>query len=346
VLASWVTTSRMSRSSVLLALTFLLIPHFAQAQLLGFDDHLVSVTATCAVAGDNENSVSVIDGATGACFDSIEMGAENTLRIDRSSPDVVLLEFAVGNRNCTSGASVAFPSGSFSICPSEDDPAFPGRDAVGNFSFSFDTGVELTFTLNTNPTIFPSGTQVSLNDVVLPGEGTFVATGIDFNLIVSVDADADLPVPPSRANSLLGDVTITGATTIGDEDGDGVLDPDDLCPGSATSTVDDFGCTDAQNLDICTSDLDSCQAELAPVDRFIDDDGDGEEDRTDACAGSVGLVDSAGCDATQFCAQLSTRSSCHQADWLNNEPQPGGGAAERDCSFVAGACVPNPTGLD
>ena len=318
-----------------------LLPRLAQSQLLGFDAHLVSATATCAVAGDSENFVSVADGAADACFDSIEMGEENTLRIDRSSSDVVLLEFAVGNRNCASTSSVSFPSGSFTLCSSIDVQTFPGRDVVGTYSFSFNTGVELTFAVNTNPAVFPAGTQVTLNELVLPEEGDYVATGTNFDLIISVDADADL--------SLLGDVQITGATTVGDEDGDGVLDPDDLCPGSQTSRVDEFGCSDAQNLGICEADLDEaletlgqCEEDLAAA--LADEDGDGEGDATDACADTPAsaAVDSDGCSQDQFCALIDVstgrgRRACRLSDWRNDEPVGAG-----DCRFRKGECEAAP----
>lgn len=82
-----------------------------------------------------------------------------------------------------------------------------------------------------------------------------------------------------------------------------------------------------------------CEAER----KFSDDDGDGEDDATDACPGTPASasVDSAGCALQQFCASIDIRTAggpaiCVNADWKNDEPLGNAG----DCKVLRALCVP------
>jgi len=89
----------------------------------------------------------------------------------------------------------------------------------------------------------------------------------------------------------------------GDEDGDGVLDRRDRCPGTPHGcTVDEQGCPKDQDGDGVCDGLDACPDTPAgcPVDDRgcpLDTDGDGTIDCQDKCAGTVKgcPVDASGC---------------------------------------------------
>ena len=137
-----------------------------------------------------------------------------------------------------------------------------------------------------------------------------------------------------------------------DTDGDGIPDDVDICPDSPPSVlVNQDGCTE---LEVCSLDLlgaqdqlSACEAELSTVDRFVDTDRDGEEDRTDRCPGTEALaaVDDSGCSLGQFCVQFDVATqqgnlACRSADWQNDEPV---GGLARDCRVDRDdgfACVP------
>jgi len=88
-----------------------------------------------------------------------------------------------------------------------------------------------------------------------------------------------------------------------DSDGDGVLDPEDKCPGTPAGVlVDKTGCRPDSDGDGVFDDLDKCPGTLAgvPVDQTgcrPDSDGDGVFDDQDKCPGTPAgeLVDPAGC---------------------------------------------------
>jgi len=92
----------------------------------------------------------------------------------------------------------------------------------------------------------------------------------------------------------------------------------------------DPGC--AADLEQCLVDLDGCFAS----DPFLDEDGDGEADSTDACPGTLESeeVDTGGCSHAQFCESQGPVSRfvqilrCVRSDWKNDEAARW---APRDC---------------
>lgn len=121
-------------------------------------------------------------------------------------------------------------------------------------------------------------------------------------------------------------------------------DPD--LPGAADPTVTPIVVSMcAQDLATCQADLGTCQGDLqlcltSPP--FLDSDGDGEHDLTDACPGTPAgtAVDQAGCSLAQFCggyvvAGSSRNSPCNQADWRNDEP-----LGAEDCKARGDVCEP------
>lgn len=153
-----------------------------------------------------------------------------------------------------------------------------------------------------------------------------------------------------------------GSAPLVDDDGDGVDDAIDNCPGlsnasQADGDADGIGdecdeypseanhdlaiCRSEQaevsrDLDLCRSALTACWEDLATCGAAIDSDGDGEFDAGDACpetpAGEP--VDAAGCSRSQFCSGLSGGHwRCAVADWRNDEP---GALLPRDCRSARG----------
>lgn len=137
-----------------------------------------------------------------------------------------------------------------------------------------------------------------------------------------------------------------------DSDGDGVPDDADNCPDDPNAdqadadrdligdACDPFPDERDHEKAQCFEDLIACES----IPAFVDSDGDGEEDSTDACPGtSFAAVDAAGCSLWQFCASIDTSVKsgariCRQSDWLNDEPITSPG----DCVFSrgGGVCVP------
>lgn len=123
-----------------------------------------------------------------------------------------------------------------------------------------------------------------------------------------------------------------------DSDNDGAPDYADNCPDdpNADQADDDLDLignvcdsfpNDRDNEKAqCFDDLAACEA----VPAFVDSDGDGEDDSTDACPGTPGgwrgrPVDGNGCSQLQFCwaIDMSTKIGariCRQSDWRNDEP--------------------------
>ena len=155
-----------------------------------------------------------------------------------------------------------------------------------------------------------------------------------------------------------------GVEEILDEDGDGVDDGIDNCPGlSNPDQADDDGdglgnpcdpfpddanhalaqCTESLGetqalLGACETDLGTCSdapdacSEALPGDA----DGDGEYDAGDACPGTPeGIaVDAAGCSRQQFCeGSGSSFHTCRSLDWQNDEP---GDWRPDDCAWSSG----------
>jgi hypothetical protein len=150
-----------------------------------------------------------------------------------------------------------------------------------------------------------------------------------------------------------------------DLDGDEWADSLDLCvdvpnPDQANRDGDDLGdacdpypdnpdnyaarCEEAvsnelvcnQMLMVCSNALTSCEA----ADRFVDSDGDGEEDRGDRCPNTPAgaPVDAAGCSRAQFCDAVAVKgargiAACMGADWQNDEP---GAGLAGDCRISFG----------
>ncbi len=107
-----------------------------------------------------------------------------------------------------------------------------------------------------------------------------------------------------------------------DRDGDMVGDVCDPYPDNADNYA--ARCEEAivneANLGV---ELNTCLA----IPKFVDDDGDGEANSTDACPDTPPLaaVDAAGCDQAQFCSQYSgtgwqSAKACNKSDWRNDEP--------------------------
>lgn len=139
-----------------------------------------------------------------------------------------------------------------------------------------------------------------------------------------------------------------------DFDGDEFADnldncPDDPNPGQEDRDFDLIGdvCDafpDDPNNELaqCEEDLAACEA----VPAFVDTDGDGEDDSTDACPGTLtSVIDQAGCSQAQFCAAIDVNSFitakvCTRSDWRNDEPI----TKPKDCVPVKHAngshCVP------
>jgi hypothetical protein len=128
-----------------------------------------------------------------------------------------------------------------------------------------------------------------------------------------------------------------------DTDGDGIRDSFDNCPRDANMDQSD---SDGDLIgDVCDpfpNDSDNeqaqCEADLAAceaVRAFVDSDGDGEDDSTDACPGTVvSAVDTAGCSLAQFCSSIDTSTkvgerACRSSDWLNDEAI----TAPKDCAL-------------
>lgn len=123
-----------------------------------------------------------------------------------------------------------------------------------------------------------------------------------------------------------------------DTDEDGVIDARDNCPEDPNPNQDD---ADGDGLgDVCDpfpedpdNDLAQCEADLDDISEeldeclarpaFLDADGDGEHNNTDACPGTPAAtpVDAAGCSIEQFCASRGgARAFCNLSDWRNDEP--------------------------
>jgi hypothetical protein len=123
--------------------------------------------------------------------------------------------------------------------------------------------------------------------------------------------------------------------TFPDSDEDGRPDLFDNCPAVSNP---DQGDADLDLLgDACDpfpdnpdNDLAQCQLDLEQcLDRpvFIDEDGDGEDDSTDACLATPesSPVDAAGCSQAEFCGAIGARTlgqifRCVLSDWRNDEP--------------------------
>ncbi|MCZ6793303.1 MAG: hypothetical protein O7J95_06790 [Planctomycetota bacterium] len=98
----------------------------------------------------------------------------------------------------------------------------------------------------------------------------------------------------------------------------------------------------------CLADLTQVEANLAACEAqrvFVDTDGDGEEDSTDACPGTpLGEpVDGNGCSQAQFCAPIPTPTksderACKESDWQNNNPL--GNARDCQVDKQSRHCVP------
>ncbi len=118
--------------------------------------------------------------------------------------------------------------------------------------------------------------------------------------------------------------------------------------------IDNWSISIAQDeLAICEEDLSQCQEDLSDaLADPRDEDGDGEADSTDICAGTPLLteVDSDGCSLEQFCSQIDAttragKKTCKKSDWKNDEPVMT--RRDRDCAVDKGGpgreddrCVP------
>ncbi len=136
-----------------------------------------------------------------------------------------------------------------------------------------------------------------------------------------------------------------------DRDGDSLGDPCDPFPGETDHEKAQY----RVDLEVLGHDLEGLRVELegtaAQLDAclarpvVVDQDLDGEADRTDACADTPpgAEVDQAGCSIAQFCAAAGGgTASCLWADWRNDEPL----GDPRDCqpsgSRGLGSCRPSP----
>jgi hypothetical protein len=179
------------------------------------------------------------------------------------------------------------------------------------------TPLNANFTRATTATI----TLVATTDT----DGDGIADGLDNCLDVPNEDQAD-----TDGNGL-GDACNDAEDFDGDEYADDLDNcPDDPNPDQADADFDRIGdvCDpfpDNPNNELaqCEDDLAVCEASLP----FVDSDGDGEEDSTDACAGtSAGAaVDQAGCSLEQFCSSIDTSTKigvriCRSSDWQNDEP--------------------------
>ena len=128
--------------------------------------------------------------------------------------------------------------------------------------------------------------------------------------------------------------------------GNGRIDPGEECDDG--NDIDGDGCS-AQCLLECPEELAQCLAELQEclaIDPFLDEDGDGEADSTDACPATpeTAQVDAAGCSHEQFCESqgpITTsreRHRCLRSDWRNDEPAR---RAPKDCrvNWMTRECV-------
>ncbi len=118
---------------------------------------------------------------------------------------------------------------------------------------------------------------------------------------------AVLPAPGEPAWRVL--AGLRWVRTHGDKDGDGIADPDDLCPTRAEDRdgySDQDGCPEPDNdVDGIPDAVDRCPNWSEDLDGFEDDDGcsepdndrDGTRDPLDACPVDAGPADNVGCPA-------------------------------------------------
>ncbi len=135
-----------------------------------------------------------------------------------------------------------------------------------------------------------------------------------------------------------------------DSDADGIIDPLDNCPDDFNDDQADFDLDligdvcdpfpdDRDNEQAqCEDDLAECEA----VPAFLDSDGDGEDDSTDACPDTLPgrPVDGNGCTQAQFCSTIDTSTKageriCKSSDWRNDEPV----TKPKDCAVLKGTAT-------
>lgn len=155
----------------------------------------------------------------------------------------------------------------------------PGEVTLSNFSVPTKVDSDPDFTVTAPTTTVNGGTIVySSNDLSV---ATISGTTIQIIAAGTTSITARQLAIPNKYNSAI--ITADFIVAVGDTDGDGVLDPFDLCPNTAAgSVVDANGCASYQkdtDGDGVTDDIDNCVT-TANADQK-DTDGDGVGDLCD-----------------------------------------------------------------
>ena len=272
------------------------------------------------------------------------------LKADRDGTIIMSAGSVAGNADVTEQATLTIAGGSIAgdVMSRGDAQLQIFGGTFGPNLFALDTG---------NVTIFGTGFNRPLGEVTdLSGSITGVLTdgtpiGIEFgrastaSIVLAATSDPDGDGVPDGLDNCPdvpnADQTDTDGNGLGDAcndaedfDGDEFADDLDNCPDDPNadqSDLDEDGVGDAcdpfpedpnNRAAQCEEDLAACEA----VPAFVDTDGDGEEDSTDACPGTLAfVVDQAGCSLAQFCAAIDVSTNtgarmCRNGDWGNDEP--------------------------
>lgn len=220
------------------------------------------------------------------------------------------------------------------------------------------TGHSFNFPFGDIPAL--SGT---LNGVLADGQSINTSfgrsTAARIVLLASLDADSDgvadgldncVTIPNASQTDTDGNHVGDACNDAQDADGDEFEASADNCPDIANALQEDVDAdrvgdacdpfpNDPDNQQAqCDADLAMCLSGVAP-----DNDGDGEQNVTDACPDTLAteIVDDAGCSQAEFCAKVDVtvrenRRVCRKSDWMNDEPATGN---PRDCEIDKGAAT-------